>query len=119
MFLFLKNIVDEYDSVLVPFMCYTVVLRCEKVGFWWFASKAQFYIIFVIFSKGAAAAPKRPAKFFKLLILAFEVKMCHSYLYANFLWHYFLTATVCTAQLQYIVQNKTPNHFLPGEVPLR
>lgn len=65
MFLFLKNIVDEYDSVLVPFMCYTVVLRCEKVGFWWFASKAQFYIIFVIFSKGAAAAPKRPAKIFK------------------------------------------------------
>ena len=31
MFLFLKNI-DEYDSVLVPFMCYTVVLRCGKSG---------------------------------------------------------------------------------------
>ena len=32
MFLFLKNIVDEYDSVLVPFMCYTVVLGCGKSG---------------------------------------------------------------------------------------
>ena len=87
--------------------------------FWWFASKAQFYIIFVIFSKGAAAAPKRPAKFFKLLILAFEVKYetttCMRIFYGTILF----TATVCTAQLQYIVQNKTPNQFLPGEVPLR
>ena len=39
-----------------------------------FDSKAKIYIIFVIFLKGAAAAPKRPAKIFKTLILAFEVK---------------------------------------------
>ena len=84
-----------------------------------FDSKAKIYIIFVIFLKGAAAAPKRPAKIFKTLILAFEVKCATTTCMRIFYGTIFFTATVCTAQLQYIVQNKTPNQFLPGEVPLR
>ena len=80
-----------------------------------FDSKAKIYIIFVIFLKGAAAAPKRPAKIFKTLILAFEVKCATTTCMRIFYGTIFLQL-LC---VPHIVQNKTPNQFLPGEVPLR